>query len=168
MRQFEYLIKGEVRQLLKNGDKAEDESYISIFHKIQLWGGIAGRNIYRNDGFNENFSILAYKAIVNGINRIKSIESFNDNISDIITECGNIQNWGPAFATKHFKFISSAAGCFSHPIYDSVIAKGLYHKKVAQWNNYRRYVQEIHAFAAQQNSSAEIVERVLFNHFGAR
>jgi hypothetical protein len=166
MQRFEYLIKEEIRRLLNEGTKAADESYISVFHKIQLWGGVAGRNIYvRNGGFDENFTLSAYKEIVKDVASIDSIESFDARIPALVGTCRQIHHWGPAFATKHFKFISSAAGGFLLPIYDSVIARGLYGIDAANWDNYQRYVHDIHNFAVQQNSSVEIVERVLFNHF---
>jgi hypothetical protein len=177
MADFEEHIKEAIRDLLQPGMEAGDESYLSVFHKIQLWGGIAGRNIYvnrdkakqnyvRGGEFEQNFSITHYREIFDRIAHIDSIDAFDKNIPDIINLCGHIKQWGPAFATKHFKFISSASGGFQLPIYDSVIARGLYNSNNAQWNRYAPYVREIHAFAARNNSSVEIMERVLFNHFG--
>ena len=43
-----------------------DELLLEIFHLIQLWGGITGRNIYNmGNKFEKNFSIDEYKKLIN-------------------------------------------------------------------------------------------------------
>ena len=37
-----------------------------IFHCVQLWGGVAGRNIYvMGNGFVDNFNLISYKKLAN-------------------------------------------------------------------------------------------------------
>jgi hypothetical protein len=167
LQRFEQAIIGDIRIAIRSIAEIPDSALKDIFHPIQLWGGNAGRNIYvKSGGFDQSFSTGAYRNIFKIIQEIDSIESFNDGVPLLKDETDRIGHWGVSFATKHFKFISAAIGTFQFPIYDTVVAQGLYGMDNANWKNYSNYVNDLHEFAHNGKYSVDIVERVLFNHFG--
>lgn len=147
-------------------DSSQDLQLENIFHKIQLWGGNAGRNVYvRDGGFDRNFNIEAYRSVFRGIKKIQSLDDFNRGYAGEPSQIYQIRHFGVSFATKHFKFISKALSNFTWPIYDRVIAKGLYGRSEAAEGQYAAYVNDIYAFAERRNYRVDIVERALFNYF---
>ena len=127
----------------------------TIFHLIQLWGGVAGRSIYiRGNGFNGNFRIEKY---LKQIKLCKDLKMCNT----LITIENRIPYLGISFASKHWKFWSN----HELPILDSVLSKGILGMKYPKWDLYPNFVSQILAAAKFKGVSLRVFERNIFNFF---
>lgn len=104
-----------------------DKKLVDIFHYIHLWGGITGRGIYvRNGGFENNFKLDYYKAIVEKIIVLKQA-SLETDLKEIEKLFISIPFIGVAYGTKHLRFwsINANKSSIQLPILDRVISNGL-------------------------------------------
>lgn len=133
-----------------------------IFHLIQLWGGRSGRTIYlRGGGFEENFDLEKYREWIRICRTTK----------DPVKLCDpkiKIDYIGISFASKHWKFWSA----HQLPIYDSILAKGLYGRKIPQFSEYPGFVDAMEALVQALGKclvriTVGNLERSLFNFFNS-
>lgn len=161
-------MEDRITSLIKDYlDSPTDEKLIIIFHHIQFWGGISGRNIYtQNGGFAHNFNIITYKKITEKIIHL-SQENLCDDLIEIADLFISIPKIGVSFGTKHLRFwsICSNKSGIELPVMDSVIAKEMFSSKYAHWKFYCKYVKEMQKEANTRRVSVTKLERLLFNHF---
>lgn len=144
-----------------------DSKLIEIFHFIQFWGGITGRNIYvKNGGFENNFSLEAYKAIIEITTNINQ-ETCKADLKKVELLSKQIKNIGISFTTKHLSFWTRFANKhnFILPVLDSTLSLNLMYKCNPTWNDYRQYVKQMQKEACVNNTSVNILERELYNYF---
>ena len=150
-------------------DKPDSSLAEQVFHKIQLWGGITGRNIYvRKGGFRNNFSIRKYEAMVrcllDGIKEpsnllMAGLEAIELSRALIVDDF-RIPYLGVSFATKHFRFWSGGR----LPIFDNQMAMGIFGEG-ANWKRYPHYVRCMINAAGQKGVEVSVLERKQFNYF---
>lgn len=149
---------------LKNKNK---ENFEEIFHSIQFWGGITGRNIYvKNGGFENNFSLETYKAIIEITININQ-ETCKADLKKVELLSKQIKNIGISFTTKHLSFWTRFANKhnFILPVLDSTLSLNLMYKCNPTWNDYRQYVKQMQIEASSNNTTVTILERELYNYF---
>ena len=157
------IIQDSINSYQRNGGQSNRSLLEDIFHKIQLWGGITGRNIYvMGGGFSQNFEIAKYEATVHAI--LKGIKSGTDasNLSEeLIIDDLRIRQFGIAFASKHYSFWSQGL----LPIFDDQMSKGVYGKTPPKKEEYPGYVELVEAAAGKKSVPTRSFERHLFNFF---
>lgn len=137
----------------------------TIFHYIQLWGGITGRNIYvRNGGFENNFKLDYYKSIVEKIIVLKQ-DTLESDLKVIEEQFTQIPHIGVAYGTKHIRFwsINANKNSIQLPILDRVISIGLLNTPYCAWRHYYTYVKQMQEEAEKRNISITALERTLYN-----
>lgn len=142
----------------------------TIFHYIQLWGGITGRSIYvRKDGFDNNFNFENYKTIVEKIVDLNK-NTLETDLKIIEEQFKHIHFIGVAFGTKHLRFWSIYANQnnIHLPILDSIISKGLLLTPNCAWKQYYPYVKQMQEEAEKRKTSITALERSLYNQFNKR
>jgi hypothetical protein len=147
--------------------KRKNETLISIFHYIHFWGGITGRNIYnKNGGFDKNFNIETYKKIVEKIIVLKK-DTLYTELKIIEKLFTSIPELGISFSTKHLKFWSLYANQdkIQLPVLDSVLTIRLLHKCTPTWKDYNNYLKQMQDESKKNNTTINILERQLYNHF---
>ena len=162
--EIENHIGNLIREYVKNND---DNKLIEIFHFIQFWGGITGRNIYvKNGGFENNFNIETYKKIVH-ILIVLNEENICKDLNKIQFLFESIPNIGLSYASKHICFWSKNANInnIELPILDSILANRLLKTKYFAWRHYCPYVIEMRKIAKDKNTTVNILERELYNYF---
>jgi hypothetical protein len=145
----------------------DDNKLIEIFHFIQFWGGITGRNIYvKNGGFENNFTLDAYKAIVEIAININP-ETCKDDLKKVEVLSKQIKNIGISFTTKHLSFWSRFINKYNFilPVLDSTLSLNLLYKCNPSWKDYRQYVEQMQIEASKKNTTVTILERELYNYF---
>jgi hypothetical protein len=145
----------------------DDNKLIEIFHFIQFWGGITGRNIYvKNGGFENNFTLDAYKAIVEIAININP-ETCKDDLKKVEVLSKQIKNIGISFTTKHLSFWSRFTNKYNFilPVLDSTLSLNLLYKCNPSWKDYRQYVEQMQIEASKKNTTVTILERELYNYF---
>jgi hypothetical protein len=145
----------------------DDNKLIDIFHFIQFWGGITGRNIYvKNGGFENNFTLDAYKAIVEIAININP-ETCKDDLKKVEVLSKQIKNIGISFTTKHLSFWSRFINKYNFilPVLDSTLSLNLLYKCNPSWKDYRQYVEQMQIEASKKNTTVTILERELYNYF---
>jgi hypothetical protein len=162
--EIENHIGNLIREYVKNSD---DNKLIEIFHFIQFWGGITGRNIYvKNGGFENNFSLDAYKAIVEIAININP-ETCKDDLKKVEVLSKQIKNIGISFTTKHLSFWSRFTNKYNFilPVLDSTLSLNLLYKCNPSWKDYRQYVEQMQIEASKKNTTVTILERQVYNYF---
>jgi len=137
----------------------------TIFHYIQLWGGITGRNIYvRNGGFENNFKLDYYNSIVEKIIVLKQ-DTLESDLKVIEEQFTQIPHIGVAYGTKHIRFwsINANKNSIQLPILDRVISIGLLNTPYCAWRHYYTYVKQMQEEAEKRNISITALERTLYN-----
>ncbi len=156
-------INKEINEYLIN---REDSLLKSIFNSIQIWGGNSARMFYFNNGFERNFDLNSYKAVVNclrsGVENsyLGAIESFK-----------KIRNINIAYASKHFSFWTADYKGFDHsnniqlPILDRLINNLVYGvSNQPDYRHYKKYVNDMKKISSQINIDINSIERTLFNY----
>lgn len=161
---LELSIIGEMTTYLAD---QEPEMLVSIFHKVQLWGGRTGRGIYvRNGGFSMNWNEGAYQDFV-AASSFRVLNAGPDpRIPNLQPAAVRINQFGVAFATKHARFWAQAANVRALPIYDRIMAQGSLGIN-PRWNEYSHYVTEMTDHALQAGTDVATLERHAFNAFGS-
>lgn len=163
-----FKIENHIEKLTKEYVNSNDDNkLIEIFHSIQFWGGITGRNIYvKNGGFENNFSLEAYKAIIEITTNINQ-ETCKADLKKVELLSKQIKNIGISFTTKHLSFWTRFANKhnFILPVLDSTLSLNLMYKCNPTWNDYRQYVKQMQKEACVNNTSVNILERELYNYF---
>lgn len=155
--------------LLRINAYQEGDDLASIFHLIQVWGGMGGRSIYvRNNGFVVENVLPYYYDLVNGCLQIQditqnSLEIVRDQIHFFNV---NIHNIGLPFITKHVYFwLHRNLGGNALPIYDSVLARGIMEQPVVREVDLIPYWQAMIGKAQVENISIESLESHLFAYY---
>ena len=142
---------------------------LPIFHRIQIWGGSTGRNIYtRNGGFCSENVIPHYLTLINGCNHIVDLnpESLNAAFDIIHVFNANVRNIGVSFITKHTRFwLSKTLGENALPIYDTVMANNIMEQNKAKEQDIVPYWNQMIAQAEDEGISLVALERILFHYF---
>jgi len=163
MNRLESAIVNEMTTYLGNPTPA---TLASIFHKVQLWGGIAGRNIYvMGGGFAANWNEDGYRHLAVASSTPVHLPGPDPRVPLLIAAAAQIQYFGVSFATKHARFWAQAGGVKPLPIYDRIVAQGSMGIN-AGWNLYGRYVSEMTAHALEAHTDVATLERHAFNAFG--
>lgn len=161
-------IEKHIEKLIKEYVYSNDDNkLIEIFHFIHFWGGITGRNIYvKNGGFENNFNLDAYKAIVEIAININP-ETCKDDLKKVEVLSKQIKNIGISFTTKHLSFWSrfSNKNNFILPVLDTTLSLNLLYKCNPSWNDYRKYVEQMQIEVITKNTTVTILERELYNYF---
>jgi hypothetical protein len=161
-------IEKHIGDLIKKYcDEPNSDLLKTIFHYIQLWGGITGRNIYvRNGGFENNFKLDYYKSIVKKIIVLKQ-DTLESDLKVIEEQFTQIPHIGVAYGTKHIRFwsINANKNSIQLPILDRVISIGLLNTPYCAWRHYYTYVKQMQEEAEKRNISITALERTLYNKF---
>lgn len=141
-----------------------DDAIREVFHLIQLWGGVAGRGIYNQDGgFAKNFDCDAYKSLIDvALNPDPCREK---NIQRAEKATNEIRYFGISFSTKHLRFWSLFGCDGSFAIYDRVMAKGCFGRKSPLWSHYGEYISGLKEVAEKQRVTINEIERFCFAFF---
>jgi hypothetical protein len=157
-------IQERIQSIVGRGEYSEGEMR-EVFHLIQLWGGNAARNIYLMDGgFEKNWSYRSYREIAQKCLRAEP-SSFRRTIKELNESSKQINQWGLAFASKHYSFWNGAGADPYLTIFDSVLCRGLFGKKTPSLKLYERYLWELIQSTRALGVSIQNVERKLFNYF---
>lgn len=141
------------------------DSLEEIFHLIQIWGGISGRVIYVADKFIWNNIVSQYQRLVETCMSISDInETSISKLVGAITQFDlSVQNIGVAFITKHTRFwLSKSLGYNALPIYDSVMANYVMHRKTPSIKHLAEYWNAMITKADEINISLMSLERQIF------
>jgi hypothetical protein len=167
-KRMEKLAKSIVSQMTVylRSNQSSQQLIEQLFHWVQLWGGVAGRNIYvRDGGFRENFKHEAYSIFAEAA-AAKTLQL--DNRIDIMRAASKaIRHWGISFASKHATFWAQAARASALPIYDTNIARGCLGYKVAEWRHYQDYVEQMSKRAEERGIEVAALERYAFDFFAS-
>ena len=129
-----------------------------VFHLVQIWGGITGRNIYikTNGGFRWEQVDEFYKPFVNVCLSIKghSDADFEKAYRDAVDFNNNVKYIGYSFITK-----------WTFPPYDSVMAEKYMKKKYYRHADIIPYWKRIYTESIEKGLSVSEYERKLFNHY---
>jgi hypothetical protein len=150
---------------IKDGGEYDEDSLCEVFHLIQLWGGNTGRNIYlKNGGFAANWCYESYKKIAQICIGAQGSEIYN-TIPALDRHLKKIQNWGLAFASKHYSFWNAAGADHHLAIFDSVLCNGLFGVKTPNSRMYLEYLKKLVLYKQQHTTPIQNIERKLFNYF---
>ena len=162
MQVLEQSILNEMRTYIPNPNPV---LLVEIFHMVQLWGGITGRNIYvRDGGFAANWNATAYQNFVAASITPPAGPGPNPRVALLRAAADQIDQFGVAFATKHARFWAQAANVQPLPIFDRIMALGSMGIKPG-WNDYGRYTAEMAAHAQQARTNVATLERDAFAQF---
>ncbi len=110
-----------------HGDNLE-----SIFHKIQIWGGMTGRSIYVRQEFNWNSIAQKYQELVDMCLKVSDFtEESIDKLYDAFVRFNEVKYIGVSFITKHIRFwtyVNFRQNAF--PIFDKVMSENLLGERV--------------------------------------
>lgn len=166
-------ISKEIQDVLELGIMKSDneQRIITIFHKIQMWGGRMGRQFYirngQNNGFDVNtFHINSYKELVNFVLR--------GDVDKAVQIGQDIPGFGISFASKHFSFWTQSFQGFTNngpkqlPILDSIISRMVLGVKLPNWGHYPNYVRKMYDILSHEELkeielTVHSLERQLFN-----
>jgi hypothetical protein len=161
-------IENHIGNLIKKYcNKPDSDLLKTIFHYIQLWGGITGRHIYfRNGGFENNFNLENYKTIVEKI-IISKQDTLETDLKEIEKLFNSIPFIGVAYGTKHLRFwsINANKNSIQLPILDSVVSIGLLNTPYCAWRYYYSYVKQMQEEAEKRKMTVTALERTLYNKF---
>ena len=134
-----------------------------IFHCVQLWGGVTGRNIYvRGKGFADNFNLISYEKLANKINVISNLRDAVKALQEFKSANKHIN---VSFITKHSRFMSARNEIFGQlPIYDSILSKNIMNKNPT-FKDLHHYWEEMINLSKEYNISLKELERIIFNYF---
>ncbi len=138
-----------------------DELLLEIFHLIQLWGGITGRNIYNmGNKFEKNFSIDEYKKLINLVKQKDQIGIVN------FIKNNKFKQINISFLTKHTQFWSivlhNEYECY--PILDNIISKKLFEKN-ANVRYYNAYIEILDRISIENKISRLNASKIIFDYF---
>jgi hypothetical protein len=166
VRALEELIKFQIGEIVVKGMYPEN-GIKEVFHLIQLWGGNTGRNIYvKKKGFKENWCFDAYQQIAKICTAPKS-QDLPQVLKCLEEQMERIEDWGLAFASKHYSFWNSNCEAPRLAIFDSILCKGLFGKKTPTFKLYLEYLAALSEFADQRRIKVHNIERSLFNYFNS-
>ena len=166
MDDLENNIVADMTAYLLHPGQAPLAQLTQIFHKVQLWGGRAGRNIYiMNGGFLKNWNAGGYQKFVAASATHYNGQRPDPRVALLMGAAGQINQFGVAFATKHARFWAQAANVEPLLIYDSIMARGCFGKK-ANWKDYDAYCAQMAVHAHLANTDVATLERFAFNMFG--
>ncbi|MDA9339329.1 hypothetical protein N9Q97_04155 [Flavobacteriaceae bacterium] len=155
-------------------DEIKDEELVDIFHKIQVWGGKMGKQIYiKRGGFNENFDIDVYRKLVSKCLNLEKhrLLDWVKSVSDWIFECHEgLYGFNTSFSTKHVRFwMYKQFKENSLPILDTVIRDGFNriqgNKLSLSKESLEFYYKQMIVKSKKENISLIKLERLLFNYF---
>lgn len=138
----------------------------SIFHKIQIWGGITGRNIYVRQNFSWSPIAPKYQELVDACLNINDLsEESIDKLYDAFVRFREVKFIDVSFTTKHIHFwtyVNLKQDAF--PIFDKVMSENLLNKKV-NFGNLKAYWRDMINKSKEENVNLISLERQLFNNF---
>jgi len=139
----------------------------SIFHRIQIWGGMTGRNIYvKGEGFVQEHVFPHYLQLVNTCLRIvdtstKSLQLLHDTVCQFKD---NVPNVGLSYTTKHLSFwLHRNLNDNALPIYDSILACHIMYKPTVREQDLVPYWNRMILKAQQEGITLDALENLLFN-----
>ena len=134
---------------------------LRYFNSVQLWGGITGRNIYLRGALNENLDLENYRDLI----RVCKEAVTPTEVMDVARSFNLMTRYiGYAFITKHIRFLTTVNHMdLELPIYDSIIAKGVYGKATVSEKDIPAYWNEMIGIAHSKKVSVRVLERALFN-----
>ena len=146
------------------------EGLESIFHRIQIWGGSTGRNIYVKEPlFVWERVAPHYHELVQACMAIREIThasllGFGVAVTHFKATVDNI---GISFITKHTRFwLHCSLGNNALPIYDSRMATHVMGRRTVSDNDLIRYWEAMYQKAQDENISLDQLERHLFVYWG--
>lgn len=138
----------------------------SIFHKIQIWGGITGRNIYVRQNFSWSSIAPKYQNLVDACLNINDLsEESIVRLYDAFVRFNEVKNIGVSFITKHIHFwtyVNLKQDAF--PIFDKVMSENLLGERV-NFRNLKVYWRYMITKAKEENVNLMSLERQLFNYY---
>ena len=162
----------EEKALEKIDNYREGDDIETIFHLIQAWGGSSGRGIYvfkNKSGEKYRWQVIEkpYKELVKAC--LKANKEDKEYIKKLVsvanTAVGNISNLGVSFITKHIRFwLYKNLREEALPIYDSVMAIEVMHKKEPYITDLEEYWNVMAAKAKREGISLMSLERQIFLH----
>lgn len=169
----EFNTLSELESVLNNlvrNYKETSEERLKVFHLIQLWGGITGRNIYvmSNGGFSWKDIDNHYKSFVDSCLSIKGHTNADfDAAYDAMKKFNNnVKNISYSFISKQLRFWGyKNLREWTFPPYDSVMVKEYMKKKYYRHTDIIPYWQKIYKEAADYGQTVSQYERYLFNKF---
>lgn len=128
---------------LENGGSMSDSELTTIVCGIHIWGGRTGRNVFVRDlGFHDNFSLPAYRKIIDAIIRADETSAVE------AWQTGDFKHIGTAYATKHLAFWTKTREDFIKlPILDSIIGGIVFGNKTPSFRIYPEYLYKMKASA---------------------
>lgn len=139
-----------------------------IFHRIQIWGGLTGRNIYiRGGGWNGPLVLPWYSDLVFHCLQMNPDSPFpfkaNTLFHAVDTFNRNVANIGIPFITKHTQFwLHRSLGDDALPIYDSKMARIVMHQRRVRRQDLIQYWIGMNDKATLEGISLFHLERLLF------
>lgn len=144
-------------------DKLQD-----IFHLIQTWGGITGRQIYiRGNGFNWDEILPKYKNMVDECLKVDKVNKDTiSNLCQVVKEINaSIKYLGISFITKHVRFwLYRNLKQNALPIYDSIMAKTVMNKQSVQIWNLEEYWLQMYYKSLELKIDLMPLERQIFKY----
>ena len=160
-------VEAEIIRLIKEYLKGDAPQ--PIFHLIQVWGGISGRNIYvMGDGFNWEQIKGPYQELVDACLSIKDNSDASMLImADAVRKFHSKRlRLGIAFITKHTRFwLEKVLEDAAFPIYDSIMAINVMHLSGPTQRSLPIYWKAMRNEASRRQTAAIPLERKIFKNF---
>lgn len=163
-------LENNILLSINNCNEFDPEQVMSIFHKIEIWGGNAAGRFYTMDGgFKTNFNLDSYidlikLCVVIKYDGIKSLEAIYDKASRCIQQCNRL---GVSYITKHiYYWTRNNWGDHALPVFDKKLSLGLYHV-MPSIDQAAYYWEDMIEKSKKHGISTFALERKLFNHFSA-
>lgn len=164
-------VEQEIKRRIREYDGTDEAKLQDIFHLIQAWGGMMGRNIYvKGDGFiwdGVNGIKQYYNDLVAGCLKqyASSDELINELVSLVKVFDDQVHNLGISFITKHTYFwLQKRKNGIALPIYDSIMALEVMHRSEVKANDLSNYWRVMIAKAGQLGIDVKSLERQIYIH----
>lgn len=164
-------VEKRIIETIREYDGADESKLQNIFHLIQAWGGMMGRNIYvKGDGLiwdGVNGIKQYYNDLVAGCLKkyASSDELINELVSLVKVFDDHVHNLGISFITKHTYFwLQKNEDGIALPIYDSIMALEVMHRSDVKANDLGNYWRVMVAKANQLGIDIKSLERQIYIH----
>ena len=140
-----------------------------IFHRIHIWGGLSGRNIYvRDGGFVQEMVLPFYQELVTDCLTIRELSDASLQSTRLIVHQFNesVRNIGLSFITKHVHFwLFRNLSTNTLPIYDKVMANNIMQCRSVREMDLVPYWRLMIVKAREEGITLDSLERHLFAYF---
>lgn len=140
-----------------------------IFHRIEVWGGSAGRMLYLKETIDnwDNMWMKYPKLVDVCLSASPEPEKSIDAVFDAVKECNEIKYFGVAFITKHTRFwLVPRMGQDALPIFDSLMASNIMSMKYgANLSRLKEYWHAMIRKSKEEHVHLVPLERQLFKRF---